>query len=255
MPDPIPDNAYVASEFEQWHPAEPTAKVRAINRVLAGLGTWSRLAPPRFTGVQTNVEQRVNIYHLLSQVLVFGVPGDVVELGCHEGHSSVILQRIIDAHDPSRRLHLYDSFQGLPELDEKDRGTHFRPGTILSTADVVLENFRRRGLREPVIHQGWFEDTLPTGLPERICFAYLDGDLYDSILCSLVHVYPRLSENGICLIDDYGRDLAPGVEKACDEFLADKPERVTVLYSADMPHAFFRKQPRAAGTVGAAAGG
>ena len=242
MAGPEQDNFFVRDEFEQWFSPDPSTKVRFVNRILSSLGTYNRLAPPRFTGVQTNVEQRINNYHLLSQVLEFRVPGDVVELGCHEGHSSVILQRILDQLDPTRRLHVYDSFEGLPSLHEKDGATHFRPGTIRTTRDVVIENFQRRGLKVPEIHQGWFEDTLPTGLPERICFAYLDGDLYTSIMTSLQYVYPRLSPGAICLIDDYGRDVAAGVRQACDEYLADKPERITRLYSADMPHAIFRKR-------------
>jgi hypothetical protein len=85
----------------------------------------------------------------------------------------------------------------------------------------------------PVVHKGWFKDTLPHDLPERICFAHLDGDLYDSILVSLEHVYPRLSKGAICLIDDYsdpavnpqGWNQLPGVKQACDEFLCHKPKR------------------------------
>jgi O-methyltransferase len=235
------NNYFVSEEFQQWQTPGPSAPVRMANSVFASLGMWNRLAPPRYTGFQTNVEQRINIYHLLSQVLAFGVSGDIVELGCHRGQSSVVIQRIIDAHGGGRALHVYDSFEGLPELHGEDEGTHFRAGAIQSPMDVLVANFEERGLPLPEIHKGWFSDTLPTGLPEYIAFAYLDGDLYSSILCSLENVYPRLSRGAICLIDDYGRSKAPGVEKACDEYLSDKAERVIRLYSADMPHAFFRK--------------
>ena len=96
--------------------------------------------------------------------------------------------------------------------------------------------FQRYNLQLPKIHKGWFSDTLPNGLPEKICFAYLDGDLYESILVSLEHVYPKLTKGAICLIDDYndpsvdplGWNSLPGVKKACDEYLADKPEKVTL---------------------------
>jgi O-methyltransferase len=90
---------------------------------------------------------------------------------------------------------------------------------------------------------------LPSGLPERISFAYLDGDFYDSILISLQYVYPKLTAGAICLIDDYcdpqinpkGWNRLPGVKKACDEYLIDKPEKMEFIYSGTYSHAFFRK--------------
>ena len=118
----------------------------------------------------------------------------------------------------------------------------------ISRPEKLAANFDRYGLRQPVVHAGWFDDTLPDGLPERIAFAHLDGDLYASIRVSLEHVYPRLSHGAICLIDDYcdrqlldEYDYLPGVKKACDEFLADKPEQVSVLYAGAFAHGFFRK--------------
>jgi O-methyltransferase len=113
----------------------------------------------------------------------------------------------------------------------------------------VRANFRRHGLPEPVIHRGWFNETLPDGLPERIAFAHLDGDFYDSIKVSIERVYPRLSCGAICLVDDYndpavnprGWNLLPGAKKACDEFFADKPEKLVPIYAGRYSHAFFRK--------------
>jgi O-methyltransferase len=65
----------------------------------------------------------------------------------------------------------------------------------------------------------FLRETLPSGLPDQICFAHLDGDLYASILTSLMYVYPRLSKGAICLIDDYvdpaihmGWNQLPGVK-------------------------------------------
>ena len=113
----------------------------------------------------------------------------------------------------------------------------------------LLANFKRYDLPPPEIHAGWFNKTLPDQLPDRICFAHLDGDFYESILVSLEHVYPQLSPGAICLIDDYsdpnvhdGWDRLPGVKRACDEFLANRPEKVSLIYAGDFTHGFFRKQ-------------
>ena len=236
------------SELFDWKEPKTSQKVNFVNKVLERLGFGSRLSPPRFTGVMTNVEQRINMFHLVRQVLVFNVPGDLVELGCHKGQSAVLFKKMLDHYDPRRELHVYDSFEGLPDLKPEDGDTNYEKGGMKTTKELLRASFEENNLELPHIHQGWFEDTLPTKLPEKIAFAHLDGDFYDSILVSLQHVYDKLSKNGVCLIDDYadpeiydGWNKLPGVKVACDEFLKDKPEEVSVLYAGDYAHGYFRK--------------
>jgi O-methyltransferase len=203
---------------------------------------------PSNSGVMTNVEQRMNMYHLVSQVLAYGVEGDFVELGCNTGDSSVLITKILQAYDSDKKLAVYDSFEGLPPAKIID-GDFYKEGYCKTSEDVLRLSFKKYNLPVPEIHKGWFQDTLPDGLPERISFAYLDGDFYDSILVSLQYVYPKLSPGAVCLIDDYcdpqinpkGWNKLPGVKKACDEYLADKPEKMEFIYSGPYSHAFFRK--------------
>ena len=207
-----------------------------------------RALSPLLSGRMTNVEQRINMFHLVDQVLAYGVDGDFVELGCNSGQSSVLISKIIQYHELNKKLYVYDSFEGLPPLTSVD-GNAYHQGQLRTTEDVLRYNFRRYNLPLPEINQGWFNDTLPNSLPEKIAFAYLDGDLYDSILISLEYVYPRLTKGAVCLIDDYGDpsinptgwNKLPGVKKACDEYLADKREKVSLLYAGDYTHGFFRK--------------
>jgi O-methyltransferase len=224
----------------------------------------------------TGVDRLVNIYHLLSQILVFKVPGAIIELGCNEGKTSLFLRMIIDHFAPDRELHVYDSFQGLPQKSQYD---HLAEDTALVTKQKFAEdaarsglnmsydetltagglkaiqqqledNFQRWKLTPPIIHAGWFENTLPYYLPQSIAFAYLDSDFYDSILVSLEHIYPRLSPNAIVIVDDYcdseknphAWSGLPGVKKACDFFLLEKPEKMYVLVgSDDLTIGYFRK--------------
>lgn len=241
---------FFINEWYDWRAQKPSSRLNTINKLLAKLGLYSRLQYPRHTGVMTNIEQRINLYHLVSQVLAYNVPGAIVELGCNDGQSSTVIQKIIQHFDPSREFHVYDSFEGLPPLHEKDAGTErFAEGQMKTTRETLLSNFKTLGLPPPVVHPGWFDKTLPTELPEAISFAYLDGDFYESILVSLRYTYPRLSKGAICLIDDYSDpsvfptawNMLPGVKRACDEFLADKPEKMSLIYSDNMSHGFFRK--------------
>lgn len=209
--------------------------------------TGLRLSPVR-SGISTNVEQRMNMYHLVSQTIAYGVPGDLIEVGCNEGQSAVLIAQTVRDFGSTKSLHVYDSFEGLPATRAED-GSDYKKGDLSTSEDVLICNFHSHCLDLPTIHKGWFDQTLPTELPERICFAHLDGDLYDSILVSLKYVYPRLSKGAVCLIDDYcdpainpdGWNSLPGVKKACDEFFADNPETISYIYSGSFSHAFFRK--------------
>jgi O-methyltransferase len=256
------DNFFITRDFD-WQVRRSSNIDRALNTVTRRFGvtantagfvdgliyrfTGLRLAPAR-SGVSTNVEKRMNMYHLVSQTIAYDVEGDLVEIGCNEGQSSVLITKILNGFNSHKKLHVYDSFEGLPSARSED-GKAYKKGDLATSEDVLIDNFRKYSLRLPVIHKGWFDDTLPGGLPERICFALLDGDLYDSILISLKYVYPRLSSGAICLVDDYcdtainpdGWNHLPGVKMACDEVLSDKPEKICYIYSGAFTHGFFRK--------------
>jgi O-methyltransferase len=195
-------------------------------------------------GPMLNTARMVNIYHLLSQTLVFGVPGDVAELGCHEGQCALLLREILDDHRSEKSLHLYDSFLGLPNHGPLDEGAVFAPGTLRASYAKLLANFTDAGLALPEVHAGWFSQILPEQLPKVLSFVHIDADLYASIREGLEAVYPRLAASAIVIVDDYGWEGLPGVTVAVDEFLSDKPEKLCPMRlgpTFDATHAYFRK--------------
>lgn len=151
--------------------------------------------------------------------------GDIVELGCYRGDTSLLMERLLesDANFKNKRLWLYDSFEGLPPKTSEDNsvaGDNFRAGELLvSKRDVVLR-FKKAGLRIPRIRKGFF-DTLDatSDFPDTISFAFLDGDLYKSILTSLQLIWPKLSAGATVIVHDYNNPELPGVSKAVDEWL------------------------------------
>ena len=65
--------------------------------------------------------------------------------------------------------------------------------------------------------------TIPAHAPERIALLRLDTDWYESTKHELEQLVPRVSPNGILIVDDYGH--WPGARRAVDEYLAgfDRP--------------------------------
>jgi O-methyltransferase len=257
-------NNFFIEQYFDWKVRRTSFLDRVVTKALASLGSTMEFRSAEFidqaimrvigrdyrfssSGRSTNIDQRINMWHLVRQVLAYDVEGDLVELGCNEGTSSILISKLLAETGSSKKLMLFDSFEGLPSTKTID-GLAYTRGDLATTEDVVRHNFQKYKLPLPEIHKGWFNQTL-TALPDKICFAYLDGDLYDSIMVSLEHVYPRMTKGSICLIDDYcdprinpmGWNKLPGVKQACDEYLSDKPEKIEFLYSGFYSHGYFRK--------------
>ena len=189
---------------------------------------------------QVSDEETAVILDSLRIVLNAGIDGDIVEFGCYRGDTSLLIERILEREFPEKfsagkRLWIYDSFEGLPErtnFDASVAGDGFSAGELFVTKREVVERFKKAGLRVPRIRKGFFEN-LDAGeidekgviikstndLPEKIAFAFLDGDLYQSIKVSLRLVAPRMVSGGIIIIHDYNNPQLPGVAKAVEEWL------------------------------------
>ena len=218
--------------------------IKLANRLLRALGKRAVVRAPHATGAMTSLEQRMNLYHLVSQVIAYDVPGDLVEIGTFTGQTAVLFGKVLAGEgDGSRRLHVYDAFEPLWDAPKP--------------LEALQQNFRAHDLPLPEVHAGWFKDTIPAQLPATISFAHIDcgwgsdpeehGRVIQDVMAQ---VYPRMSRGAVCSIVDYCdavevpdvEDANPGVRPAFDRFLADKPEQVSLLYAGEYGHAYFRKR-------------
>ncbi|MFH1671076.1 MAG: TylF/MycF/NovP-related O-methyltransferase [Patescibacteria group bacterium] len=178
------------------------------------------------------MRHRLTFYKLLRQVILQDVPGGVVELGCAHGNTSAFIAKTIRRFNSDKEFHVYDSFRGLPAPTVEDgENNMFLEGEFCAPKEAFKKNFlRSSGQCElPIIHEGWLKDTLPQALPEHVAFAYVDVDLYEPTFYALTHLYSRLSPGSVVYIDDYRHPRFPGVERAVDKFLRDKPEEIVFL--------------------------
>lgn len=173
------------------------------------------------------------------------VEGDFVEMGCYKGDTSLLLAEMLwkdrgadvvekSVEKPVKKLWIYDSFEGLPEKgarDESELGVNFQKGELMVSKREVKERFLRAGLPVPIIKKAWFNELTEVDLPFKIAFAFLDGDLYESIKDSLRLVEPRMSEGGVIMVHDYNNPALPGVGKAVDEWLRGKNLKSEIFQS------------------------
>jgi hypothetical protein len=161
---------------------------------------------------------------------VAGVPGDLVECGVRFGKSATILRCATEA--TGKTLHLFDSFEGIsdPEpADHPESGAYkdWRRGMLAVDESTVRRNLA--GLQRIELHRGWIPERFSDVATLSFCFVHIDLDLYRPTRDSLAFFYPHLSPGGILICDDYGSGYCPGARKACDEYLADKPETLLHL--------------------------
>lgn len=158
----------------------------------------------------------------LEKVLQSGAAGNIVEFGCYVGTTSLFIRRLLDAYDFTGEFHVYDSFAGLPEktqLDASAAGEQFKAGELLAPRKAFIQNFKKAGLKLPIIHKGWFADVEPDDVPESISFAFFDGDFYESIADSFRACDGRFHEKATIVVDDYVNEALPGAQKAVQQWL------------------------------------
>ncbi len=145
---------------------------------------------------------------------VRNVAGDMAELGVFAGASA----KMIATRAPGRVLHLFDTFDGLPEPSEKD-SKRFKKRQYCYSLEQVQEYLKDLNVR---FHKGVFPASAQELSSRTFAFVHLDGDLYESTKAGLEWFYPRLSKGGILVCHDY--DTSAGVNQAFEEFFANKPE-------------------------------
>jgi O-methyltransferase len=171
---------------------------------------------------QVNRKEIDVIIRELKRVIAKNISGDVVEFGCYLGTTSVFLARELMSVKDGRELYAYDSFEGLPEKSRQDispLGEQFKPGELLAPKKQFIKNMLQAGVTMPHIKKAWFSNLRPEDLPEKVAFAFLDGDYYSSIVDSLKLLEGHLIATATIVIDDYSNPALPGAKKAVDEWL------------------------------------
>jgi hypothetical protein len=139
--------------------------------------------------------------------------GSMAEIGVFRGASA----RLIREADLDRPLHLFDTFEGLPEttgIDIAHRQGRLQPGQFACPLDEVkdyLTNFPN-----VFFHQGVFPSTAAAVDGEMFSFVHSDVDLYEGTLAVLNFFYPRMLPGGVIISHDFAS--CEGVPKAFMEF-------------------------------------
>jgi O-methyltransferase len=183
----------------------------------------------------------------VEDVISEDVPGDLIETGVWRGGSSILMRGVLKAHGVTDRVvWACDSFEGLPAPNPSypaDAGAIWHWWKALSISlEEVQDNFARYGLLDENVRfvKGWFEDTLPTLEDRRWAVIRLDGDMYESTMTALTHLYQNLSPGGYLIIDDYS--TVPACRRAVHDY-RDEHGVTEPIKAIDWMGAYWRRNP------------
>lgn len=153
------------------------------------------------------------------------IEGDFVECGVWKGGMSGACAVLLGK---DRQYHLYDSFEGLPEVKEID-GAAAKAWQTDTDSTSYLDNcsaeqrfaeqaMKISGATDVHIHKGWFEKTVPHHPARPIAVLRLDGDWYESTMQCLEALFPMVVPGGIIIIDDYY--VWDGCSRALHDYLS-----------------------------------
>jgi len=178
---------------------------------------------PIYADTMIGLKRLDNLQNCIEKVIQEEIEGDFIETGAWRGGACIFMRAILAAYGiDDRKIFVADSFVGLPKPDTNlyppDLDDKHYTNTYLSVSKRdVQNNFIKYGLldKQVVFLEGWFKDTLPKAPIDKLSILRLDGDMYSSTIEALEHLYPKLSNGGFCIIDDYALS---GCNSAVNDF-------------------------------------
>jgi O-methyltransferase len=187
----------------------------------------------------TSIERMYSLYLSVEYILSNNIVGSFVECGVWRGGSSMLIAKMLTNRKIyDRKIYLYDTYEGMSEptsndiswlgqnaanLLEANKSKKKESVWCLADLDDVQTNLRLTNFEEKNLFfvKGKVEDTIPQIIPEEpIALLRLDTDWYESTKHELTYLFPKLTQNGILIIDDYGH--WEGCRKATDEYFEEK---------------------------------
>ena len=190
--------------------------------------------------------QRYTMWQSVNFVLVNEIPGDIVEFGVWRGGMSMIAAEVVGRRQQQRGIYLFDTFEGMTAPSDHDfelyggvsasallSRVRNRPGKMSIWAHASLDDVRlgmsTTSISPQNVHYvvGDVFRTVPEQLPKLISVCRIDLDWYDSTLYALESAWPRISDGGVLIFDDY--DHWAGAREAVDQFFSSIGRHVLLL--------------------------
>jgi hypothetical protein len=156
-------------------------------------------------------------------------PGIIVECGCYSGAGTFTFAQLSAIYEPynhTRKIVVFDTFEGFPNLSEKDSNLfrEYKTGDLFvsdSIVDEILNGVSLFDRNRPlshipkiVIQKGDANNLIPNYLIDNphtiVSMLYLDFDIYEPTLCAIKNFLPRMPKGSILAFDELNAKSFPG---------------------------------------------
>ena len=177
-----------------------------------------------------NVAKCWTLYHTVKQLS--NLNGAVAEIGVWRGGSGIILAEGIRRSNSKSSLHLFDTFEGVPNNAILEKDNQFRGGEVSDTSvDHVKGLFMNDNFNFVQVHKGIFP--VEVGMPDpnpTLKLVHIDVDTYKSAKDVTEYCWSILEPGGMLLFEDYGYFSTEGVTEYVNEFVS-KNQDCTFIYN------------------------
>lgn len=148
--------------------------------------------------------------------------GDIVEIGCYRGGSSLVLAYSADIYRSESKVFICDTFKGIALAGENDN--YHKNGDFSDTSKKFVDNLlQTHGLINYKLIEGIFPDESKLLVTTNtISVLHIDVDVYEGYKKILEWAKDKLVTGAIIIFDDYGTNTCLGATKAVTEYFENR---------------------------------
>jgi len=175
-----------------------------------------------------------SLYEIFKKILP--IKGSIIECGVYRGFGLMAwanMSAVLEPANLTRRIYGFDTFEGFPEVREKDLNVVMKPeiGQLYSDSFEELNELikiydsnRFLGhVNKVQLIKGDVTKTIPEFISNNnhlvVSLLFLDLDLYEPTKVAIENFYPRMPKGSIIAFDELDNPIWPGETSALLETL------------------------------------
>jgi hypothetical protein len=175
-------------------------------------------------------------------IIAQNIQGAIIEFGVAHGSWLDKLYTICEYYSLDRDIIGFDSFEGLPDTDKDNDYPAWHKGMYKVDYETAAHNLKINERKNLKLFKGWFCDTFTLEAVkniDKIAYARIDCDIYQSSLECFEFIDSRLSEGAIVVCGDWGWRLGSKT-KAFHDWLPNSRWKYEFLFYIDHFHIYFQ---------------
>ncbi len=176
----------------------------------------------------------LSLYEIFKKILT--VKGSIVECGVYKGFGLMAwanMSAVLEPANLMRRIYGFDTFEGFPQVSEKDLNSVMKPECgqlhansyeeLIELIKIYDDNRFLGHVNKVQVIKGDVEKTIPDFISKNkhliVSLLFLDLDLYEPTKVAIENFYPRMPKGAIIAFDELDNPIWPGETMALLEGL------------------------------------